>query len=312
MLLSIVLELLPRESKIASGTSGRDTQAWFIKTVAEFDEALAKSIHPASVKGQDASGQQKRPYTTSGLMLSSGPDSSHEKAKTARKNRPLWKPVYTGYVFSESQPVYVRLSSLSAELSALLQSQIIHSLQGRVITLLETTFTIHAVHTTSEDHAWAGTSDYAQLVRQHQGPVGKQIDLEFASPTTFRSNQDDIPLPLPEHILRSWWLHWNAFSPPEFKIDMDWPRFAADCVRVTSLRNLSTTHWLFANGKRGGATGYYGQVALAVRPPRLDSPWAEHALGAEQVLRTLAAYSLYCGTGRQTTMGMGQTRLDQS
>ena len=50
-----------------------------------------------------------------------------------------------------------------------------------------------------------------------------------------------------------------------------WPGFAADCVRVASMRNILTTHWLFASGQRGGATGFYGDVSLVVRKPDPDS-----------------------------------------
>jgi|GEM_PF-427179 len=317
MLLSVVLELLPLESKTASGTSGRDTQAWFVKTVAEFDAAMSQVIHPQAGKGQDLSGQQKRPYTTSGLMLSlKAPDGAKQgeearrTARTRQKTRGIWKPVYSGYLFSESQPVYLRFSSLSDDLGNLLQVKMLPTLKGRTLTILETNFMVNAVFETAQEHEWAGKTDYARLVRQAQPVNSQAIDLVFASPTTFRSNKDDIPVPIPEHIVRSWWLHWNHFAPPEFKIDMDWPRFAADCVRVASMRNVSTTHWLFAKGKRGGATGFHGDVSLVVRKPDPDSDWLEHAIGAGQVLRTLGAYSRYCGTGRQTTMGMGQTRLE--
>jgi hypothetical protein len=49
-----------------------------------------------------------------------------------------------------------------------------------------------------------------------------------------------------------------------------------------------------------------------VRKSDPDSDWFEHAIGVGQALHTLCAYSLYCGTGHQITMGMSQARLDKS
>ena len=57
---------------------------------------------------------------------------------------------------------------------------------------------------------------------------------------------------------------------------MHWSGFAVDCVRVASIRNVSTTNWLFASGQRGGATGFYGmypwclQSVLRHWPPDHD------------------------------------------
>lgn len=265
---------------------------------------MAQRIHPEAQSGPETE-PKMRPYTTSGLMLYSPSGRGDDDGQPRR----AWKPVPKGYHFSARQPVYLRVTSLADELSGLLQENILPTLPGTALTALEMDFAIGQVFTTPAEHEWAGQASYPELVRQAQGREGNLVELEFASPTTFRSSGDDIPIPLPEHILRSWWLHWNSFAPPEFRIDTDWPKFAADCVRVYSLKNVSTTHLLFANGKRGGATGFHGRVGLVLRMPRADSPWLEHALGAEQVLRALGAFSLYSGTGRQTTMGMGQTCL---
>ena len=282
MLLSCVLQLTPLTPARLRGPSGRDAQGWLLARVARVDSALADRLH---------TGDGPRPYTTSGLMTAP------------------WRPLTPKDSLTPDTPCFLRFTSIDETLSRTLLEHLVPVLEGETITLQKIDFEIRSVAITSEAHPWAGLSTRMALASAAEQNTRKSIRMHFATPTAFRSNGKDICLPLPEHILRSWWLRWNAFAPESLQIHPDWPKFAADTILVTRLHRLSTTRWRFSgNGRHGSATGFYGEVNLRLGSLPSDSIWLEHAVGAEHILQLLGAFALYAGTGHHTTIGMGQTR----
>jgi len=78
------------------------------------------------------------------------------------------------------------------------------------------------------------------------------------------------------------------------------------------LTAVNTTHWEFAEGERGAATGFTGTVGFSLIPKsKVKKDWREYWDGSATVMQSLANFAFYCGVGHHTTIGMGQSRVLQ-
>lgn len=281
MLVSAIIKLTVTRDAINPGPGGRQAQAWLLDQIEAHDQALVGRLHgPAGL----------RPYTVSSLM------------------QPDWQMVWERAALTAGQAVCLRVTSMEAELGERLLGRILPNLPDQV-NLGGLCLDVQGWTVSGVEHPWAGQSDYGKLVKAAAGQDARRARLEFASPTAFHSQtKSDVPLPIPGSVLRSWWEKWDAFAPEPLRIDPAWPRFADVCVLVNQIKRLSTRRWAFAGGERGGATGYWGEVEFGLLPERKAEEWRLLWPGSVQVLHTLAAFALYCGTGHHTTIGMGQTR----
>lgn len=123
-------------------------------------------------------------------------------------------------------------------------------------------------------------------------PTGaSQWELEFVTPTTFRTRDRSSPLPTPSTVLRrpaEVWSLWSGMPPRRL------PRECAEAVWVSDIDGRS--HALTLGRLR--VSGFVGWLTL-----RCDEP--EIAALIDPLLR-LAAYS---GVGSGTTKGLGVTRV---
>jgi len=146
-----------------------------------------------------------------------------------------------------------------------------------------------------DEHPWAAHADYPTLFDGAlASPPPEVLELEFASPTTFRSGGHNLPLPVPVLVWRSLVQRWNRFSPIQLG---EFQRVLEEGVRVQ--RYVLRTHHLNAGGH--GEVGFTGRVAFDLRGVR--DPLVRRAAGA------LAHFALYAGVGAKTVFGFGQARL---
>ena len=131
-------------------------------------------------------------------------------------------------------------------------------------------------------------------------PVSSAYQVRLLSPT--RATEPEAPRkaappPCPEGYLASI-AQWNRGSPDGvFALDESVVTFAAEAVQLAAcqVRVESLRHF-------GGVfVGYVGEVTFEVLEPRRIGPAYLHALAA------LARFANYCGTGKGTAAGMGQT-----
>lgn len=124
------------------------------------------------------------------------------------------------------------------------------------------------------------------------------IRLRFLSPTAFRSNDMNYPLPDPVKIYQSWLARWNQFAPQQVRYNISLLDVVQAHIAPSYLR-IETDVLNFGNYK---LIGFHGLVSLRIMRPR--------ALGREILgrLNALADYATYCGTGHRTSMGMGHTK----
>ena len=126
----------------------------------------------------------------------------------------------------------------------------------------------------------------------------ERITMAFHSPTAFRAGNLDSPLPEPYAVFHSWLSRWNDFAPAHRRMSTELLEVARSTVAISSHR--IQTRWHDMGHSR--IVGFVGQVTYAiVGARRLDQALVWQ-------LNALADYAEFCGTGRKTTFGMGQTR----
>lgn len=135
---------------------------------------------------------------------------------------------------------------------------------------------------------------YAELA---QTAISYRYPLIFHTPTTFKQQLLQQPIPDAYLCFQSWWGRWQAFAPPDLGINIA-------LLDVISAHCIPTSFQLFSRHLKDGqrhVVGAVGRMTLRVNQPDkvLDHWWQSAAV--------LAAYATFCGTGYKTTHGLGVT-----
>ena len=302
MPVSLIL-LLAARSELPKDQLGREAQGWFLKQVLAFDPLLSAALHN---KPQPAANVHPEAET---LPAVESPDGEGDH------NRSLLRPYTISDLYALSQPepgergLYaLRITAYRDELETLLTGPLAAYLarQRPRLKLWYGELEVQQVLVQGE-HPWAGRESYGELVLAGQRRRSARITLDFITPTAFRSEGADIPLPIPKHIFRACWQKWNLYAPPALLMEDSLFEFVEDCLLVQSLTGINTTTITFAGGKRGGATGFTGRVGLVLNRKRRDSKWQASWEHHCAMLHTLARFAFYSGCGHHTTIGLGQT-----
>jgi len=269
MPLAFVISLTPAEAATAPAVLGRAVHGWLLRRVEAGDPALARRLHE---------GEGPRPFTASNLW-GTGP---------ARGGRVSLVPG-RGY--------WLRLTALTDEMSAALGRAL--PAAGERVELDGLPFVAQKVAADATEHPWAGRASYADLVQRHTLAAGEPprgVRLRFASPTVFRHAGRDLPVPLPEMVFGGYLRKWNAFSPltlPEEAL-----RYATECVALGRY-HLRSHLVSYEAADKGAHVGFTGEVRFRFLVG--DAYWT-------RLMRLLAGYAFWAGTGYRTTEGMGQTQ----
>jgi CRISPR-associated endoribonuclease Cas6 len=203
MLTSLVVTLRPLHAVPRPANLGRSVHALLLRWVQAADPALARALHD---------GQPPRPFTCSNLV------GGRRMAGTR--------------ALDPGQAYWLRLTSLTAELSALLRGTVLDR-PPATLELDATPFHVLSVTCDPAVHPWAAYTGYQDLAAAHLlgGPVpAPRLALHFATPTTFRSAGKHVPLPLPELVFGSLLDRWQAFAPVAVSADVR--RFAAESLSL--------------------------------------------------------------------------------
>jgi CRISPR-associated endoribonuclease Cas6 len=279
-LLSLVLALNPTTSTRLAGFYGAEVRGWLFSELARYDPGLVDRLH-------DETDPNPKPYTVSGLIV--------PRAGRRLQDGELRLVPHTTCL--------IRITSLDDTISEILLDHVLPGLPRR-IRLKWNEFSLRGP---SQDNAWwgeMGWDDFASM------PVSREdvsVTLDFASPTAFRSQGADQPLPVPGQVFRSLWQRWNFYAPEALQIDDLWPKFAEQCIVVSDFR-LRSLKVRFKKGEKGAATGCTGQVTYRLLEAHRCGEYEPFRPGAELVLQTLAEFALYSGVGHHTTVGLGQSR----
>jgi CRISPR-associated endoribonuclease Cas6 len=269
MLLAAVVTVNPVEPVSVPATLGRAVHAWFLDRVDGIDPPLAQRLHE---------GSETRPFTISNLW------------GTGRAR--------DGLVALDPERVYwLRLTGLTEEASGAIERILPNA--GEILSLAGASLRVVGVATETDQHPWAGRADYGDLVQQYTLAGGRRprgVRLRFASPTCFRSDGRDVPLPLPTLVFDGYLRKWNTFSP--LSLPEEAKRYANECVALSRYR-LRSHLVSFERGGKGATVGFTGEVRFRYLVG--DGYWT-------RVMTLLAGYAFWAGTGYRTTAGMGQTQ----
>lgn len=283
MLLSILISLTPTKAAPILGALGRPAHAWFLSQVMSKRPGLARTLH-------DDDGP--KPITVSTLLDRFG------------------LPFREGDWLREGQECWLRVTTIGENISASLLGSVLKKLSKR-LELYKMEFRIDGYTTNPREHDWAGESSFSEIAQDSQyAKVPRSVRMEFTSPTAFRSNGNDIAIPIPGQVFRNLWCKWNAFCPEPMQLHDLWPDFVEDCILVNELTAVNTVRWEFAEGTRGAATGFAGTVGFTLLPKtKVPKKWQPYWDGADVVMQSLARFAFYSGVGHHATIGMGQARV---
>ncbi len=228
------------------------------------------------------------------------------------------------------RPAWLRISSVDPDLSALLADDppahvgdelVLDPAGGRVRFRVEGLLTgddprapFAPLRADPHDPAvWAGRTTATRLLAALMQPVETpplSLRLHFHTCTSFRMNIGDgvranMPLPVPHHVLKSILQQWDALSPAPLPVPVG--EYIDKYVWVGYHRIRSETA-VAGGGTRGKTVGFsgMGQLKLARRdqvPLEMRRDWRHYV----DVMRLLAAFSFYCGTGTGASHGLGLT-----
>jgi CRISPR-associated endoribonuclease Cas6 len=266
MLVSLIVFLKPEKEATVSVDLGRASHALFLNLVQRVDGALAARLHEAD---------KLKPFTVSSLRGLGAVRRGHT-------------------TLSPDEQYWLRFTSFERELSELLMEKIAPELKE--ITLSEARFEVTGFTWDPQMHLWAGRTTFEALAGKHLLGCGEpafRVALRFASPTTFRSDGRNVPLPLPGLVFDSYLQKWNAVSSAYLSPEVR--RFVEESMVISRYR-LQTRLVEFGPARHVGFVGECRYIVL-----RRDKYWT-------RLVNLLAAFAFYCGTGHKTTMGLGQTR----
>jgi CRISPR-associated endoribonuclease Cas6 len=276
MPLSIVFEL-SSQTKIPAGNLARQAQAWFLEQVSRFiSPDLATRIHDEG---------ELRPYTVSDLYDRVAYSSSFGHTKDWYRT-------------------LLRITSLEDNLAESLY-RLFRRNMPRTVDIWWLNLKIDRISMSRSEHKDSGDASYYDLCTNMNQAISRNVWLNFVSPTTFRSEGTDLPFPSPSMVYRSCWRKWNAFS--GIPINDGWLSVIDNCIQVTNMKNVNTHDWVFAEGAKGKATGFIGQIENSLNETACENFGVSPA-DALAVFHTLSSYLFYSGTGRKTSWGMGQVR----
>jgi len=269
---SILIQGYPRHDAPVPHVQGPAVQGMFLHLLREVEPAVCERLHDDS---------QYRPYTLSPLGLGE-PSADFQGFRLPRQ-----ADIRAG------TPCYVRVTLLEDSLFPTFSTYFL-SENTSTFRLGSTQFTVTAVHcTTEQSMPWSTYESYVTLI-ESASPRSRKISLHFLTPTSFRRGDVDFPLPDPRLVFRSYRKRFEEFYQIAFLPDFDEQvEFYTGIHRIDGLRtNLIKTKRV----QLGGFTGEVTYIIDKKAPPDLAFQ-----------MNLLADYALFCGTGRKTTMGMGQT-----
>ena len=136
---------------------------------------------------------------------------------------------------------------------------------------------------------------YEAIYARHTaaGVGGRDLHFRFATPTTFRSSELDLPFPLPKTLFYGLQARWEAFSDLHFGPDLN--AWISRSVRVKdfSLRSRSVH---FKGMREAALSACVGEVQYQIARPGDFEP---------TFVRLLADYARYAGVGYKTAYGLG-------
>ena len=276
MPISAVIRLMPPEDVTLRPTMGHHAHAAFLSLLRMSDPEKAEEIHATAAQ---------KPFTVSPLI---GDGERRGNFLRIRAGTECWLRftflddglfVHFGNAFLTQNLPSIRLGGATFQLSRLVSSG-------------------------TETNDWSGAKAYEALMESAR--TDTRMRVRFHSPTAFRKlsprgqkTRNDPHIDL-VRCYQSWVNKWNAFAP----MHIDKQRLLDFVARHAGLTAVESKSRMLDFGKHK-AIGFVGSCAYQF----FDDEGNPEML---RLVNLLADFAFYCGTGYKTTMGMGQTRRQES
>ena len=270
---SLLVQSYPQEDVPVAHVQGNILHAMFFHLLDQVDKKLVDRLHEDN---------RYRPFTLSPLALHEDVDHFHGAAWLPR-DRMLKQGTSTAF----------RITFLDDTLFPAF-SQSMLNMRSPEVRLGGTMFTITNILTSTRvDNRWSRFTSYPDLI-QHASKVQRKIMLHFLTPTTFGFGNVDLPLPLPRLVFQSYQRRFQEFCGMVFP-----PDFAEQVELYTAVSYFHRLSTQTIPTKKVNMIGFTGKVTFNIHQK------AEPELVFQMNL--LADFAFFCGTGKKTAFGMGQT-----
>jgi len=266
-LIAITLTLVTNKKLILPHYVGRANYAATLNRLNQVDPELGAYVH---------GGNGPKPVTCSSLL-------------NTRSNR-------QGTPINAGEPYYVRVTGLDARTSQGLVAGLLDD-PPKTWTLDGDRFAVIDAICDERRDVWSGRTTYDALASGQMlqtGAPARKVTFHFASPTSFKSQGMNVPVPMPGLVFGSLVERWNAFSPVTLSPEMR--QFGQEVVAISRYKLESRPVKQKNGALRMGGVGEVTYTALGG-----DRYWYG-------VMQMLADFAQYSGVGVQTASGMGQCR----
>ena len=281
MPISAVIHLSPPEDVTLRPTMGHHAHAVFLSLLRIGNSKIAEQAHATSLQ---------KPFTVSPII-----------ARGTRNRNQLHLQAGT-----ECKLRFTFLSdALFAHFAPLFFTDPLPSIR-----LGPATFLVNRLITTaSETAGWGSTITYEELIETAE--TKNRMRVRFYSPTAFRAltprgqaRRDEPTINL-VRCYQSWVNKWNTFAP----VQIGKEKLLEFVANYAGLTAIDSKNRVLDFGKHKIA-GFVGSCAYRffIEQQKADGDDLEML----RQINLLTDFAFYCGTGYKTTMGMGQTRRDQS
>lgn len=274
---SILIQCTPADDAPVAHVQGPNIQAMFLDRIQALEPSLMPRLH-------DEPGY--RPFTLSPLGIS-GEKGYFQGFRLPRER-----------LITKGTSCYLRMTLLDDALFPVVYRGFQDS-ASQTFVLGDTTFAITDVLTTNDTgNIWSFSYSYPELIdRALQYQRRKNVQFRFLTPTSFRQGTLDLPLPLPRLIFKSYQQRFEAFYQVAFSPDFD--QQIEQYVGIAKMRHLNSA---VIHTKQIRSLGFTGEVTCIIHPK------APPELGFQ--VNLLTEYAVFCGTGKKTVLGMGQTLVN--
>jgi len=270
---SILINGYPKQALPVAQAQGPALQGMFLHLMEQVDPAVSARLH---------NDNRYRPYTLSPLGI--GERGHGFQGFRMARDREL----------KAGTPCYVRVTFLEDGLFPTFSRFFLAS-PNPTLRLGRTEFIVTEVLATPEsDNEWSSYVSYEQLIARNAQRRDRQIVLRFVTPTSFRARDVDLPLPLPRLVFQSYYKRFQEFSDFPFL-----PDFIESVERHTGIARMDRMRTDTIRTNKTILNGFVGEVTFVISqkaPPDLVTQ-----------MHLLADFAFFCGTGKKTTVGMGQT-----
>ncbi len=262
MLYSILIKFIIQTDAVISRTRGYYAYAMFLNLLSRANSAIAQEIH-------DIDGP--KPFTISLLEGNFQRQSS-------------------GLKVTQGGMYWIRFTFMKGDLFAYFLDAAMRA-SDEILFLDKAKLQINEIITAPGSSPLCNCQEFGDIIADAKQE--RQIQLEFQSPTVFRSGgKRNVVFPEPQLVFGSLLTRWQVYSP--IKLD--------DSVS-SWMDKILTTHYRLTT--RMLDFGTYQELGFTGRCEyEMDKDTPEDITTA---INALADFAFYAGVGAKTTMGMGQT-----